>query len=337
MDGEQQDDEIVARWRSDTPGCARRNHLNNAGASLMTASVIDAIQSHIALKAITGGYEAEEAAREAIEASYTDIAALLNAPRMNVAVMANATAAFTQALSTIDWNAGDTIVTTRCDYASNQIQYLVLQERLGVTVRHAADLPGGGVDPDSVRYLLKQHTTRLVACSWVPTNSGLVQDVESIGAICREFDVPFLIDACQAIGQINVDVQQLQCDYLSATARKFLRGPRGIGFLYASDRALARGDYPLFIDMRGARWTEPHRFEIDPTARRFEDWEFPYALVLGQGAAARYALEVGVKVGGERAFALADHAWRKLAELDGVALLDRGRQPCAIVTADIAP
>jgi selenocysteine lyase/cysteine desulfurase len=132
-----------------------------------------------------------------------------------------------------------------------------------------------------------------------------------------------------------IDVKLLQCDYLSATGRKFLRGPRGVGFLYASDRALARGDHPLFIDMRGARWVDRKRYEVAPTAMRYEDWEFPYALVLGLGAAARYALEVGVDVAGNRAFGLARHVREKLREIRGVRVLDGGRSQCAIVTASI--
>ena len=80
---------------------------------------------------------------------------------------------------------------------------------------------------------------RLVAVSWIPTNSGLVQDVEAVGVVCEEAGVPYVVDACQAVGQIPIDVARLRCDYLSATARKFMRGPRGIGFMFASDRANA--------------------------------------------------------------------------------------------------
>jgi len=322
-------------WRADTPGCGSRIHLNNAGAAFMPAPVLRASIAHLELEANLGGYEAAEACATQIGRSYEDIAALLNAAPRNVAVVANATAGFTQALSTIDFRPGDTIVTSRCDYTSNQIQYLALKKRVGVSVLHAADLPEGGVDPDSVRDLIRQHRCRLVAISWVPTNSGLVQDVQSVGDICRELDTPYLIDACQAVGQIPIDVTQLGCDYLSFTARKFLRGPRGIGGLYASDRALQRGDYPLFVDMRGAHWLPGDQFEIEPTARRFEDWEFPYALVLGQGAAVRYALEIGIDTAQARAWQLAAHARACLGAIDGVQVLDRGQQRCAIVTASL--
>jgi selenocysteine lyase/cysteine desulfurase len=171
--------------------------------------------------------------------------------------------------------------------------------------------------------------------SWIPTNSGLVQDVEAVGAVCEGADVPYVVDACQAVGQIEIDVGRLKCDYLSATARKFMRGPRGIGFMYASDRALARGDHPLFVDMRGARWTSAGGYEIAPTARRYEDWEFPYALVLGQGVAARYALEVGIETAQARAWALAARLRDALGALPRVRVLDRGVTRCAIVTITV--
>jgi selenocysteine lyase/cysteine desulfurase len=238
-------------------------------------------------------------------------------------------------LSSFDFAPGDVIITSRCDYTSNQLHYLSLARRLGVRVVRAADLPEGGVDPASVRALVHELAPRLVAISWVPTNSGLVQDVAAVGEVCERSGTRYLIDACQAVGQLPVDVGDLHCDYLSATARKFLRGPRGIGFLYIADHALDRGDHPLYVDMRGATWDAPDDLSLAPDARRFEDWEFPYALVLGLGAAANYANAAGVQRTGARAIALAEVLRSRLASIDRVRVLDRGRDRCAIVTADV--
>ena len=325
----------IDRWRAETPGCAHRNHLNNAGAALMPQPVIDAITEHIELESQIGGYEAEDARAEAIEAVYGEIGTLVGAPARNMAIVANATAGFVQSMSAFDLTSGDVIVTSGCDYVSYQISFLALARRLGVVVKHAPDLPEGGIDPDAVREMLRRERVRLLHVSWVPTNSGIVQDVAAVGAVCAEAGVPFLLDACQAVGQIPIDVGELHCDYLSVTARKFLRGPRGIGFMYASDRALERGDHPLFVDMRGGRWVDVDQYELVDSAQRFEDWEFPYALVLGLGAAARYANAVGVARSGERAAGLAATLRRELATIDGVRVLDRGRAQCAIVTADV--
>ena len=298
----------------------------------MPGPVIDAIADHVRLEAEIGGYEAADKRADEVARGYDRLAELVGAKRENIAVVANATAGFIQALSSFDFHAGDVIVTTRCDYTSNQIQYLALRRRLGVEIVHADDLAEGGVDVDSVRQIVRVKRPRLVAVSWIPTNSGLVQDVEAVGAVCEEAGVPYIVDACQAVGQIPIDVARLKCDYLSATARKFMRGPRGVGFMYASDRALARGDHPLFVDMRGARWVAAGTYEVASTAQRYEDWEFPYALVLGQGAAARYALDVGVETARARAWSLAARLRDALGGLPGIHVLDRGATRCAIVT-----
>jgi selenocysteine lyase/cysteine desulfurase len=326
--------DALQRWRADTPGCAHRNHLNNAGAALMPRPVIDAIGAHVQLEATIGGYEAEEERQDALAAVYDDIGALVNAPARNMAVVANATAGFIQSMSAFDLTSGDVIVTSRCDYVSYQITFLALAKRLGIQIRHAPDLPEGGVDPSGVRDILRREKVRLVHMTWIPTNSGLVQDVSGVGEVCDEFGTPYLVDACQAVGQVPIDVRRLRCDYLSVTARKFLRGPRGVGFMYASDLALARGDHPLFVDMRGARWVDVDRYELVDSAQRFEDWEFPHALVLGLGAAARYAREVGIETAQRRSWHLAATLRHELASIPGVRVLDRGREQCAIVTID---
>ena len=325
-------DSELDRWRADTPGTRNRIHLNNAGAALVPTPVADAIAAHLALEREIGGYEAADARLDAIEAGLTDLAAVIGAARRNLAVVSSATAGFVAALSAFDFRPGDRILTSRADYISNQIQYLSLAARHGVEVVRAHDLPEGGVDPDHVRSLLEARPHRLVAMTWIPTNSGLVQDLASVGVAAERAGVPFLVDACQAVGQMPIDVASLRCDYLSATGRKFLRGPRGIGFLYVSDRALARGDHPLHVDMRGARWTGPSSYRPVEDATRFQEWELPYALVLGLGAAAGYAGSVGLSRIQERAWGHAADLRRRLAALPGARVLDRGRERSAIVT-----
>ncbi len=326
---------LLAQWREDTPGCARRVHLNNASAGLMTRSVLDTITAHLQRESVLGGYESSDAAEAAVNAAYSSVAQLLGAKPRNIAVVENSTVAFFQALAAFDFRPGDVIVTTRNDYISNQLAYLSLARRQGIEIRRAADLQEGGVDPQSVRELLRDRRVRLLAVTWVPTNSGLMQPVEALGEVAESAGVPYLIDACQAVGEIPIDVARLRCDFLSATARKFLRGPRGIGFLYVSDRALQRGDYPLYVDMRGAEWITADTFELTPDARRFENWEFACALVLGLGEAARYALSVDVGRGGRRARELAAMVRAKLAALPGYRVLDRGKDLAAIVTVDV--
>jgi len=302
----------------------------------MPEPVVKAVLGHLQREVEIGGYEASDEAAEPVQEVYRQLARLLGCAPRNVAVVENATVATSQALSAFDFAPGDVLVTTRSDYVSNQLMYLALARRRGVEVLRAEDLPEGGVDADSLRRLAGHPRCKLVSVTWIPTNSGLVQDVEAVGEICQAAGVPYLVDACQAVGQNPIDLGRLHCDYLTATARKFLRGPRGIGFLYVSDRALDRGAYPLGIDMRGAERIAADDFALADGARRFENWEFPYALVLGMGEAARYALEAGIEEGGARATGLAACAREKLGALPGVRLMDRGRRLCAIATAELA-
>lgn len=323
-------DDALARWRADTPGAVRRHHLNNAGAALTPQPVLGAVSAHLALEAEIGGYEAADAARAALDACYRDVAALIAAAPRNVAFTSSATSAYALALSSFDFAPGDKIVTTRADYLSNRIMFESLAARRGVRVLEADDLLAGGVDPESVAAVVARERPRLVAVTWVPTFSGLIQRVSDIGAICATDGVPFLVDACQAVGQLPVDVHDVRCDFLAATARKFLRGPRGIGFLYVSDQALNAGRYPLHIDMRGAAWPAPGMLSPYDGARRFEEWERPHALSLGLGAAARYAVAAGVGATSARAHRLAAQVRERVSAIAGLRCVDHGEQLSAI-------
>ncbi len=325
----------IQQLRSETPGCQQRIHLNNAGASLMPQPVIDAVVDHITLESRIGGYEAAEVRQSQIESAYRDVAALIGTNQRNIAFTENATVSTSQALSSIPLQPDDVILTTRNDYASSQIQFLSLQSRLGVKVVHAAESPQGGVDVDSVADFVQQHRPKIVSVAHVPTNSGLVQDVCSIGKICRQQGVWYLVDACQSVGQMPIDVGEIGCDFLSVSSRKFLRGPRGAGFLYVSDRVLEHRLLPLQVDMRGADWIAMDRYQPADDAKRFENWEFAWALVLGTGQAARYATNVGLENIRDRTLTLVARLRTGLAAINKITLLDRGSERSAIVSMTI--
>ncbi len=323
----------VQRMRSETPGCEECIHLNNAGSALMPEPVVRAVQDHITLESRIGGYEAAESRQDAVHAAYQSVAELVGTQAENIAFTENATASHMQALSSIPFERDDVILTTRNDYVSNQIQFLSLQARLGVQVLRAPDRIEGGVDVQAMADLIRRHHPKLVCVTHVPTNSGLVQDVGAVGSVCRDEGVLYMVDACQSIGQMPVDVGDLRCDFLSASARKYLRGPRGAGFLYVSDRVLERGLEPLFIDMRGADWIAEDRYRAVCDAKRFENWEFAWALVLATGEAARYATAIGLEKIRDRVRALAGRLREALGAMDKVRVLDHGRELCGIVSA----
>ncbi len=323
----------VAALRDETPGLKHRVHLNNAGASLMPESVVRAIQDHIELESRIGGYEAAAESTEDIESAYRAVAALIGCEPDRIAMTEHATASFASALSAIPFKVGDVLVTTMQDYVSNQIQYLSLAHRFGIEVVRVPDAPEGGVDLMAMEETLHRKRPRLVAVTQIPTNSGLVQDTEAIGVMCRARDILYLVDGCQSVGQMPIDVEAMGCDFFSATSRKYLRGPRGAGFLYVSDRALDLGLEPLFPDMRGADWIAADQYQPSPDARRFETWEFAWALVLGTGAAAKYANALDMDEVCTRVRTLSAQLRKELAKLPGARVLDEGAVLGATVTA----
>lgn len=322
----------INQLRAETPGCAHKIHLNNAGAALMPKPVLDAIQAHLELESLLGGYEAHKLKMTEIQGTYDALARYLNCTPSEIALTSSATDAYARALSAIPFVPGDLILTTESDYASNHLAFLSLKKRFGIRIERFANGENGQLDVGAFNLAIAAVRPKLVAITQVPTNSGLVQPVAAIGQQCRKYGVLFLVDACQAAGQLPLDVQEMGCDFLTATFRKFMRGPRGMGFLFVSDRVLQAGLEPLFIDMRGADWVGQERYQTNPTARRFEDWEFPYALVLGAKMATEYMLAIGIEAIAARNRELCAYLRGKLSEINSIKLLDEGPELCSIVT-----
>lgn len=269
--------------------------LNNAGSSLMPQVVLDSMIDYLRQEEQFGGYEVANRNAELLEQFYDETAKLINCKSSNIAFATSATDAYAKALSSIIFKEGDVIITTVDDYISNQIVFISLQKKLNVKVIRTKNLSDNELDLVDLEHLIKEHRPKLVAVTHIPTNSGLIQNVESVGKICRQYDVLYLVDACQSVGQLVVDVEKIGCDFLTATGRKFMRGPRGTGFLYVSDKVLEQNYAPLLLDMRGANWSEFDDYELFKTAKRFEHWEISYASLLGLMEATKYANAVGMQ------------------------------------------
>jgi len=330
--------EEIAGFRKDTDGCSHVIHLNNAGAGLMPNVVTQALLDHIKLESTTGGYEAAALRADAIREFYERAGRLINCDASNIAFTASATDSYTRALSSIPFRAGDIILTDNDDFISNQIQFLSCQKRFGIRLERIRNAPIGGVDLEDLEHKLFKLQPRLLAITHIPTNAGLVQPVKSIAEIYARYEklhgdkTWYILDACQSVGQMKLDVQELKCDFLSATCRKFLRGPRGTGFLYISGKALQYGLEPLFIDMRGAEWIGKDVYKPRADAMRYEDWEFAYALILGTSLAIEYCLNVGEDRICRQVRLLSDLMRQELSAIDGVRVLDRGPELGGLVT-----
>jgi cysteine desulfurase/selenocysteine lyase len=320
----------IDRIRADTPAASRLAYLHNAGAALMPVPVVEAMKQHIDLESEIGGYAAADRESDRLDSVYGSVARLLNAAPDEIALMENATVAWQMAFYALPFRKGDRILTAEAEYAANYVAFLQVAKRTGAIIEIVPSDASGELDVHALERMIDERV-KLIAITWVPTNGGLVNPAAAVGEIARASGIPYLLDACQAVGQMQVDVEAIGCDMLSATGRKFLRGPRGTGFLYVR-RALLQRLEPPMIDHFAAPWVSRDEYRLRDDARRFETWENNYAARLGLGAAVDYALDIGLAPVEQRCRMLADRLRSGLASIRGITIRDLGRAPGAIVS-----
>ncbi len=323
----------IEKIRAETPGIGEGIHLLAAGSALMPQAVVDAVIDHTQLEARLGGYEAHARRSEELNSVYDSIADLIGATRREIALTENATVAWCHAFYALPLEPGARILTCEAEYAANYVAFLQRAKRDDLVIDVVPSDDSGAVDTDALAAMIDDRVG-LIAMTWIPTNGGLVNPAAEVGRIAREHNIPYLLDACQAVGQMPVEVSTIGCDFLSATGRKFLRGPRGTGFLYVAEKWLDHLE-PAMIDHFAAPWVARDRYELREDARRFESWENSYALRAGLGAAVSYANALGLAAIQDRASGLAAVCRAMLTELPGANIRDLGSKKCAIVSFTI--
>lgn len=320
----------IEMLRADTPSCKSYVHANNAGASPSPEPVHRAVVRHLDLERRIGGYAAQEVAAQDLAAFYSQAAALIGAAPEEIAFVENATRAWDMAFYGVTFAPDDRILTHASEYVSNVLAMLQRARATGVQIDFAQSDADGQIDVLAMEAMITPDT-KLIALTHVPTSGGLVNPARDVGRIARAHGIPFLLDACQSVGQIDIDVSLIGCDMLCATGRKFLRGPRGTGFLYVRKEMINRLE-PPFLDLWAADWTAADTYEMQPSAHRFETFERNVAGQIGLMEAIRYARGLGLPQIEARITALAEDLRQRLGAVQGVRLHDTGSRRCGIVT-----
>ena len=323
----------IEKIRAETPGIEFSTHLLACGSSLMPNNVVDAITQHTQLEALMGGYEAEAKKADELNNIYDIVAKHIGANSYEIALMENSTVAWSHAFYALPLNSGSKILTSEAEYAANYVAFLQRAKRDNLIIDIVPSDESGTLDINALESMVDEEVG-LIAISWIPTNGGLVNPAEKVGQIAKKYNIPYLLDACQAAGQMSIDVEKIGCDFLAATGRKFLRGPRGTGFLYIKDKWLSIIE-PVMIDHFGAPWVSKNAYELRKDARRFETWENSYALRIGLGEAITYAEEIGIDLIHERVQLLARLNRKLLSEVKNVQVRDIGTEQCGIISFSI--
>lgn len=319
--------------RKNTPGLESGIYLDNAGASLVPRQVIDAVKGHFELESTVGGYVAQEQQAANLEHVYASLARLLGGNASEYAMTSSAAGAWGRAFYSVPMKAGDNVVTAYNEYCSNYVAFLHRAKRDGIEIRVARAGDDNALDTDHLASLVDENT-KLIAISHVPSSSGQINPVAEVGEIAKAAGVLYLLDACQAIGQLPVNVGAIGCDMLAGTSRKFLRGPRGVGFMYVSAKALSQLD-PVMMSNQSAVWTAANEMDVRCDTRVFEAWERSVALQLGFGAALDYLHSIDSSAAMKRTIEMGAYLRQKLAEKSSVNIADPEGPLAAIVTFEM--
>ncbi|WP_259783026.1 aminotransferase class V-fold PLP-dependent enzyme [Aestuariispira ectoiniformans] len=320
----------IDHLRADTPACLQRIHFNNAGSSIPPTPVLDSQIKYLKLEAEIGGYEAADATQETLEAFYTAAAGAIGGKPQEIAFIENATRAWDMVFYAFDWQPGDKVLTSRADYNSNMVSYWQVASKYGVEIVMVPDDESGALDVAALERAIDDRV-RLISVSHIPTNSGLVNPAAAIGAVATKYNIPYLLDACQSVGQLPIDVAEIGCTMLSTTGRKYIRGPRGTGFLWVREDWIERLEPPL-LDNHAAPWVSVDRYEIRKDARRFENWESNFAGKIALGRALAYMTDLGMENIWARIKLLSGTLRAELSNLPGVTVWDPGQEKCGLIT-----
>ena len=326
-------EEEVLKFREESGTPNEKIHFNNAGSSLNPTIVVDTVVNYLREEAIIGGYEADFKYKPDLEYTYDLIAKLINSERDEIAIVENASTAWGLAFNGIKFNDGDVIITSEMEYITNLIGFIHLRKTKGITVQVVPNDEQGNFQLEALEASITSRT-KLIAITHIPSTAGAVLPIVEIGKIASKYGVLYMVDACQTVGQLPIDVKEIGCDILSVTGRKYLRAPRGTGFLFVKKDIQDQLEL-LLVDGHSAELTSEDNYQPRPDGRKFELFEKNRALILGLGKAIAYALAIGIERIWQRIQLLSGELRSQLKTIESVNIHDAGTIQCGIVTFSV--
>ncbi len=324
----------LQQLRESTPGCRSGIvHFNHAGASLPSQATLDAIIDQLQREARDGPMEAGAHGALLVEKARRAAGQLLNAPAASIAFASSGSTAWSMAFQAlVPWRPGERILVGRHEWGGN-LASMQLAVQAGARVEVIPCDASGAVCPLALEAMINANV-KLIDLTWLPANGGLINPAEAIGAVARRHGIAYFIDAGQALGQMPVDVQALQCDVLKSAGRKHLRGPRGTALLYVRPGFLQHLN-PAQRDVLSAPWSA-EGFNLRNDARRFETSEVSYALLAGLGNALQEINRLGVDRTWERVLQISARIREAMRQIPGVSLHDLGPHHSGLIAFNLA-
>ena len=308
---------LADRWREARPPAAGL-HLDSAACSRQSFAVIDATARHARYEAEVGGYVAAEAATPALDAGRAAFAALSGMPDAQVVYTTGALNALDLLLGS--WPADRrTVACLPGEYGPN----LALMEIHGFERRLLPTLDDGRAALDDAALALEADPPDFVHLTTVASHSGVVQPTAMIAELCVELGLPLVVDAAQALGQVDSAVG---ADVTYSSSRKWIAGPRGVGVLAIRPDLMER----LRPRLAAPEWALKSG---SPTvAQQLEFGEANIAARVGFSVALGEHLAYGPKAVRARLAELGGISRTVLADLPGWAVIEEVEEPSAITT-----
>jgi cysteine desulfurase / selenocysteine lyase len=275
-----------------------KNYLNNAGAGIMSTKTYEVIINYLKLEREIGAYHAAAKSKTLSDNFYINAAKLINANSPSeIAYMDSASRGWNMIVYGTPLKKGDTILTLSSEFGTNLItlfNYAKLNDFKVCVIK--CDINGSFLI-EEIENKLKEGA-KLIAISHAVAHGSIINPVEEIGKLAKKYGAYYIVDGCQTVGQIKVDVQSIQCDAYMTTGRKWLCGPRGTGFLYVKSSSQMRTTQ---LDLASADLIFDDnlnliRIEVRNDAKQFELWEKSFANLLGLSSAIEECLESKIEV-----------------------------------------